>query len=96
MSCLFEFNFEEKQKEMRLGVLAGHSEETLSAAFLRLVSYNLVNVNGGDAATKYRPCESRVDEEYRQWVEDMEKSSSAIENPLRDMPEEVQKWIRTT
>jgi len=86
-------------------VLAGHTEETLSAAFFRLISYKLISflptvsnaIAAGDISTRYRPCESEVDEEYRQWVADLEKTKSSIlNNPLKDMPEEVQTWMRTS
>ena len=86
-------------------VLAGHTEETLSAAFFRLISYKLITflptvsnaIAAGDISTRYRPCESEVDEEYRQWVADLEKTQSSIlNNPLKDMPEEVQTWMRTS
>lgn len=80
-------------------VLAGHTEESLSAAFFRLISYKLVAfspVSNSDVSTRYRPCESEVDEEYRQWVEDMAKKQSAmLHNPLKDLPEAVQSWLRT-
>lgn len=80
-------------------VLAGHTEESLSAAFFRLISYKLVTippVSNSDVSTRYRPCESEVDEEYRQWVEDMAKKQSAmLHNPLKDLPEAVQSWLRT-
>ncbi|CAK8997805.1 Origin recognition complex subunit 4 [Durusdinium trenchii] len=80
-------------------VLKGHTEESLSSAFYRLISYKLVNfipVSSSDVSSRYRPCESQVDEEYRQWVEDMEKTESAmLQNPLKNMPEEVQQWVRT-
>lgn len=79
-------------------VLAGHTEESLSAAFFRLISYKLVAfspVSNSDVSTRYRPCESEVDEEYRQWVEDMAKKQSAmLHNPLKDLPEAVQSWLR--
>eukprot|EP00913_Durusdinium_trenchii_P007721 g7251.t1 len=74
-------------------VLKGHTEESLSSAFYRLISYKLVNfipVSSSDVSSRYRPCESQVDEEYRQWVEDMEKTESAmLQNPLKNMPEEA-------
>lgn len=116
-------------------------------------------IAAGDISTRYRPCESEVDEEYRQWVPenqvlnllildvknklhdprrwdpptalhgqcffrfstmhfrfssslmivghhfdhlgskvaDLEKTQSSIlNNPLKDMPEEVQTWMRTS
>ena len=53
------------------GVLADHTDVSLTAAFTRLLEIKLVRFCPGlseDVPKMYRPCESLVDEVYKKWA----------------------------
>jgi len=83
------------------GVLLDHTEDSLSAAFDRLLQLQLVRFcsSGGsmssDMPKRYLPVESTVDARYEEHVVDLERQDSAEtskSNPLRGLPQPVQHW----
>eukprot|EP00439_Symbiodinium_sp_Y106_P057023 s1758_g8.t1 len=81
------------------GVLADHTDVSLTAAFTRLLEIKLVRFCPGlseDVPKMYRPCESLVGEVYKKWVADLpekaRKETPNSPNPLRLLPEGVRIW----
>eukprot|EP00930_Biecheleria_cincta_P099798 TRINITY_DN91413_c0_g1_i1.p1 TRINITY_DN91413_c0_g1~~TRINITY_DN91413_c0_g1_i1.p1 ORF type:complete len:515 (+),score=106.69 TRINITY_DN91413_c0_g1_i1:33-1577(+) len=89
------------------GVLAYHTEDSLCAAFDRLLSQQLLRFcaagpsgvcNAPAAAEtprRYLPVDSMVDKIYAELVADLERTEPTRNNPLRSLPQQVQQWAVT-
>lgn len=89
------------------GVLAYHTEDSLCAAFDRLLQSQLLRFcaappgvvcmapAAADIPRRYQPCESMVDKIYAELVADLERTEPTRSNPLRSLPQQVQQWALT-
>lgn len=86
------------------GVLAYHTEDSLCAAFDRLLQSQLLRFcaaapsgvcnapAASDTPRRYLPCDSMVDKIYADLVADLERTEPTRSNPLRSLPQQVQQW----